>query len=63
MTKKNQKYVADVSRQGLKTVVVEASSREEALDKLTKEWGRENIIIPPQLVNSQEQVDAIESAW
>lgn len=57
------KYIADVNRQGLKTIVVEASSPEEALDKLIQEWGESNIIIPPHLPDSQEQLDSIESAW
>lgn len=58
-----QKYISDVNRQGLKSVIVEASSPEEALDKLIKEWGEENIIIPPEPAISREQVDSIESGW
>ncbi|MEG4273827.1 MULTISPECIES: hypothetical protein [unclassified Microcoleus] len=57
------KFVADVNRLGLKSVIVEASSEEEALNKLIEEWGEENIIIPPEPVVSQEQIDSIESSW
>ena len=56
------KYVADVNKLGCKTIIVKASSPEEALTILEKEWGAENIIIPPQLPVSQEQIDAIEAA-
>ncbi|MEG4286279.1 hypothetical protein QUB68_24420 [Microcoleus sp. A006_D1] len=54
------KYIADVNRQGLKTIVVEASSEEEALDKLEKEW-EGKIIIPPHLAQSQQHLEAVES--
>lgn len=57
------KFVADVNRLGLKSVIVEASSEEEALNKLIEEWGEENIIIPPEPVVSQERIDSIESSW
>ncbi len=57
------KYIADVNKMGLKTVVVEASSEEEALGRLIQEWGENNIIIPPHLPESQEQLDSIESGW
>jgi hypothetical protein len=56
------KYVADVNKFGCKTIIVTAFSPEEALAKLEEEWGAENIIIPPQLPVSQEQIDAIEAA-
>jgi hypothetical protein len=57
------KYIADVNKLGNKMIVVEASSEEEALEKLEQEWGEENIIISPQLATSQSQVDSIESTW
>lgn len=60
---KQQKYIADVNRLGLKSVVVEAFSSEEALKKLIEKWGEENIIIPPAPAVSQEQIDLIESSW
>lgn len=63
MNEQQQKYVADVNRLGLKSVVVEASSPEEALEKLIEEWGEENIIISPAPAVSQEQLDSIESSW
>ena len=56
------KFIADVNKFGCKTIIVKAFSAEEALAKLEEEWGAENIIIPPQLPVSQEQIDAIESA-
>lgn len=55
------KYVADVNKLGLKTIIVEAFSPEEALAKLEEDWGAANIIIPPQLPVSQGQIDAIQS--
>lgn len=63
MNEQQQKYVADVNRIGPKSVIVEASSSEEALEKLTEEWGEENIIIPPSPALSQEQINAVESSW
>ena len=54
------KYLADVNRQGDKTIIVKASSPEEALEKLEEKWGEKNIIIPPHLPESKEHLEAVE---
>lgn len=54
-------YLADVNKQGLKTIVITADSEEEALDKAIEEWGEENIIIPPHESDCLERIDSVKN--
>lgn len=54
------KYLADVNKQGLKTIVITADSEEEALHKAIEEWGEKNIIIPPHKPDCLERLQSVE---
>ncbi len=56
-------YLADVNKVGLKTIIVEATSEEEALEILIEEWGEDNIIIPPHKSDCQERIEAIRAEY
>lgn len=56
-------YLADVNKQGLKTIIVEATSEDEALRKLIEEWGEDNIIIPPHESDCQERIEAVRGEY
>lgn len=54
-------YLVDVNKMGLKTIIIEANSKDEALEKVIEEWGEENIIIPPHESDCQERIDSIKA--
>jgi hypothetical protein len=56
-------YLADVNKLGQKTVIVEATSEDEALEILIEEWGEDNIIIPPHKSDCQERIEAVRSEY
>jgi len=56
-------YLADVNKVGLKTIIVEATSEEEALEILIAEWGEENIIIPPHESDCPERIEAVRAGY
>ena len=48
---------------GNKTVIVEATSEDEALAILIEEWGEENIIIPPHESDCPERIEAVRADY
>ena len=56
-------YLADVNKMGNKTVIVEATSEDEALAILIEEWGEENIIIPPHESDCPERIEAVRADY
>lgn len=56
-------YLADVNKVGNKTVIVEATSEDEALAILIEEWGEENIIIPPHESDCPERLEAVRADY
>lgn len=56
-------YLADVNKMGNKTIIVEATSEDEALKKIIEEWGEGNIIIPPHESDCPERLEAIRADY
>jgi len=57
------KFLCDVKKLGLKTIIIEAKDEDEALKIAIAKWGEENIIIPPHESDCPERIDSIESDW
>jgi hypothetical protein len=57
------KFLCDVNKPGLKTIVIEAKSEKEALEIAIAKWGEENIIIPPHESDCLERIESVEQDW